>query len=156
MKENVFDVLMYLFENYFYEEANIDPDRESLEAELSQVGFGQPEVTKAFDWLDALSDSRHLPNVAAATATRVFTDSECQRLDLECRGFLVFLEQAGILTGASRELVIDRVMALEDDGLDLDTLKWVILMVLFSQPDQEEAYVWMESLLFESPAQLLH
>lgn len=156
MKENVFDVLMYLFENYFYEEASMDPDRESLEAELSQAGFGRPEVTKAFDWLDALSDSRHLPSVTAASASRVFTDSECQRLDVECRGFILFLEQAGILSGSSRELVIDRVMALDDEPIDLDALKWVILMVLFSQPDQEEAYVWMESLIFESPAQLLH
>jgi len=156
MKENVFDVLMYLFENYFYEEASVDPDRESLEAELSQAGFERPEVTKACDWLDALSDSRHLPNFSAPTATRVFTDSECLRLDLECRGFLVFLEQAGILSSSSRELVIDRVMALDDEPIDLDALKWVILMVLFSQPDQEEAYVWMESLIFESPTQVLH
>jgi Smg protein len=86
----------------------------------------------------------------------VFTDSECLRLDLECRGFLVFLEQAGILSSSSRELVIDRVMALDDEPIDLDALKWVILMVLFSQPDQEEAYVWMESLIFESPTQVLH
>ncbi|MDN5850738.1 MAG: DUF494 domain-containing protein, partial [Nitrococcus sp.] len=40
--------------------------------------------------------------------------------------------------------------------IDLDTLKWVILMVLFNQPGQEKAYAWMENLVFENPAHPLH
>jgi len=86
----------------------------------------------------------------------MFAEQEVSRLDVECRGFLMFLEQAGILTPASRELVIDRLMALDEDEIDLDTLKWVVLMVLFSQPGQEEACAWMENLVFESAAQYLH
>jgi Smg protein len=157
MKENVFDVLMYLFENYFYDPES-DPDRASLESELSEAGFSKVEVRKAFEWLDGLAESRDLPAPGSAgrLAVRVFTEQECARLDAECRGFLLFLEQAGILAPISRELVVDRVMALEDDEIDLDTLKWVILMVLFSQPGQEEAYAWMENLIFDSPTQYLH
>jgi Uncharacterized protein conserved in bacteria len=62
----------------------------------------------------------------------------------------------GILTPASRELVIDRVMALQEDEVDLDTLKWIILMVLFKSPGEEEAFASMENLLFEGPTELLH
>lgn len=157
MKENVFDVLMYLFENYFYNEEEPDPDRDSLESELFEVGFTQKEIRKAFDWLDGLADTRNLPADGIRTGSiRLYTDEEMTKLDRECRGFIMFLEQAGILTGASRELVIDRLMALDAEDIDLDTLKWIILMVLFSQPGQEEAYAWMENLVFDSPVQFLH
>ena len=157
MKENVFDVLMYLFENYFYNEEELEPDRDVLASELSDAGFTRGEIHKAFRWLDGLAESRELPAEGAPDrAVRVFADVELGRLDVECRGFLLFLEQAGILTPASRELAIDRLMALDDEEIDLDTLKWVVLMILFSQPGQEEACAWMENLVFESAAQFLH
>ena len=43
-------------------------------------------------------------------------------------------------------------MALSSDALDLTDLKWVILMILFNHPGQEEAYAWMEDLLFDDTA----
>jgi Smg protein len=39
MKENVLDLLMYLFENYIYEEPDSTPDRESLSDSLEEAGF---------------------------------------------------------------------------------------------------------------------
>lgn len=158
MKENVFDVLMYLFENYMEGEVESEPDRESLKVELQEAGFPQGEVNKAFEWLDGLStrrevDATHPP---ADQSIRLFTKKEAEKLDLECRGFLLFLEQSGILTPASRELVIDRVMALETEEIDLEQLKWVVLMVLFNQPGEEVAYAWMEDLVFDKALGSLH
>ncbi|MEM6936394.1 MAG: DUF494 family protein, partial [Pseudomonadota bacterium] len=63
MKENVLDVLMYLFENYMYDEPDDDPDRASLESSLSEAGFSDREINKAFDWLDGLASQRHLPEM---------------------------------------------------------------------------------------------
>ncbi|WP_440996754.1 DUF494 family protein [Arhodomonas sp. SL1] len=158
MKENVFDLLMYLFENYFYNEDEPQPDRDSLTSELTDIGFSRSEIRKAFDWLDELANSRDLPAVAtnASRCVRVFAPREQERLDTEMRGFLLYLEQVGILAPHSRELVIDRVMALGDEEIDLDTLKWVVLMVLFSQPGEEEAFASMENLVFDGPNQLIH
>ena len=159
MKENVFDVLMYLFENYIYnDDDEPEPDRESLESELFEAGFQPLEISKAFDWLDALATTREFPEGALehGRSIRVYTDEETIKLDGECRGFLLFLEQVGILTPASREVIIERMMALEDDEIDIETLKRVTLMVLFDQPGQEEAYAWMENLLFDSPMHLVH
>ena len=62
------------------------------------------------------------------------------RLDTDVRGYLMYLENVRILSGAQRELVIDRLMALEADEIDIEQVKWVVLMVLFSQPGQESAY----------------
>ena len=39
MKETILDVLLYLFENYFYEDPDAVRDRESLQAGLIQAGF---------------------------------------------------------------------------------------------------------------------
>ena len=52
MKENVFDVLMYLFENYMDEDPEVDQDQEALTSELTQAGFPKGEIRKAFSWLE--------------------------------------------------------------------------------------------------------
>jgi Smg protein len=159
MKENVFDVLMYLFENYYMDDdGDPGPDRESVQIELMNAGFPTTEVKKAFEWLDGLSHQHNdrLPAPQTGRSIRLYSGLEMERLDMECRGFLMFLEQAGILSADSRELVIDRVMALDTEELDLNQLKWVILMVLFNQPGQEAAYAWMEDLLFENATDSLH
>ena len=74
----------------------------------------------------------------------------------EARGFLSFLEQHGILDAGQRELVVDRAMALDQDEIDLDDLKWVVLMVLFNQPGSEAAYAWMETQMFDGEDEALH
>src|SRR5690606_39970787 len=58
MKESILDVLLYLFEHYFSEDADLVRDRDSLQAGLLQAGFSPAEISKAFDWLDALADQR--------------------------------------------------------------------------------------------------
>jgi len=37
-----------------------------------------------------------------------------------------------------------------DVELELDQLKWIIMIVLYSQPGEENAYAWMENLIFET------
>ncbi|MEX0374772.1 DUF494 family protein [Spiribacter pallidus] len=157
MKENVFDILMYLFEHYFHDAVQVDPNRDDIEAELLGAGFTRSRVHDALNWIDALAEHRSMPELGhGPTALRVYTPAETMRLDADCQGFILYLEQIGILTPGNREVVIDRLMALDEGPIDLDTLKWVVLMVLFSQPGQEEACAWMENLLFESPNPVTH
>jgi Smg protein len=159
MKETILDVLLYLFENYFYDDPDAVRDRDSLQAGLIQAGFSPSEVSKAFDWLDELARQRPSADPspdAARGPVRIYADVEEARLDAECRGFLMFLEHNGILDGVQRELVVDRVMALDQEEIDLDDLKWVVLMVLFNQPGQEAAFAWMESHMFENEGEPLH
>ena len=92
----------------------------------------------------------------AKRSIRMFSEAEMSRLDTECRGFILFLEQMGVLTPASRELAIDRAMALENEYFDIEQMKWVILMVLFNQPGEEAAYAWVEDLVFDTMASGLH
>jgi Smg protein len=90
------------------------------------------------------------------SSLRLFSSQELERLDADCRGFLLFLEQAKVLNSHERELVIDRIMALESDDIDLQQLKWVVLMVLFNQPDKEAAITWMEDIVMDDINANLH
>jgi len=157
MKENVFDVLMYLFENYYMDDDSpVTPDRESVHQELSQAGFPTLEIDRAFLWMEGLASEPNPPVSQSEYSLRLFSNREMERLDSSCRGFILFLEHMGVLTPASRELTIDRAMALENEDFDLDQLKWVVLMVLFSQPGQEQAYERMEDLVFEERRDAMH
>jgi Uncharacterized protein conserved in bacteria len=49
---------------------------------------------------------------------------------------LFTLERLGILSPQQREIVIERMLALDADELDTEQLKWVVLMVLSSHRDR--------------------
>jgi Smg protein len=150
---------MYLFETYMDNEFEMYSDHEMLKLELVDAGFTHNEVDKAFAWLEGLATlksdfSRGLPG--AKRSIRIFNVREHKKLNVECRGFILFLEQLGVLNSHNRELVIDRVMALEGDEIDLRELKWVVMMVLFNQPGLEAAYAWMEDQVFDDFAPVPH
>ncbi len=153
MSETVLDVLMYLFETYSDQdfEQQPEPDQDVLREELLQAGFGEPEVDHALDWLEGLGARQDEPFTIspAERSVRLFNAFELSRLDADCRGYILYLEQIGILTPVQRELVIDRLVALGPGDIDVDQVKWVVLMVLFSQPGQETAFARMEDLVFE-------
>ncbi|MGZ8957942.1 MAG: DUF494 domain-containing protein [Methylosarcina sp.] len=155
MKENIFDVLMYLFENYMEDEIETLPDSDVIRTELMEAGFDQLEVNKAFDWLESLSMQRTIrPTVTSAF--RIFCPEEKEKLDLDCLNFIMFLEHSGILNSANREIVIDRVMALENEEISIEKLKWIVLMVLLSQPDEEIAFSRMEDIVYDLVPTYLH
>lgn len=160
MKENVLDILMYLFENYMDDGPEFHPDQETLTTELTQAGFPKGEINKAFSWLEGLSNQRERHTTTLfkgdASSLRYFTPQELEKLNTEARGFLLFMEQSGLLDTSTRELVIDRVMALDMEEITVDQLKWVVLMVLFNQPGQEHAFTLLEDLVFDEMQGHLH
>lgn len=161
MKETLLDVLLYLFENYFYDDPDAVRDRDSLQAGVIQAGFTPAEVSKAFDWLDALAAQRVVLQTehdddSAPGPVRLYAEQEMERLDVDCRGFLMFLLDNGILDITQHECVVERAMALDQDEVDLEDLKWVVLMVLFNQPGHEAAFAWMESFMFQDEGEPVH
>ncbi len=155
MKENIFDVLIYLFENYLDDDIDLLPDSEGIKTELLQAGFEQSEVNRAFDWLEALAEQNYIkPGISSAF--RIFSPQEETKLDLECRNFLLFLQHSGILTATTREIVIDRALAIENEKLTLEELKWTVLLVLLSQSDDDVAFSRMEDIVYDLTPALLH
>jgi len=157
MKESVLDILIHLFENFLDAEDDSAPSRDALKQELDQAGYPEADIERALAWLESLvAAPDRAMNEGTARAVRVFSGQEQVRLDTDVRGYLLHLENLGILSAAQREVVIDRLLALEAEELDIEQLKWVVLMVLFSQPGQENAYQRMEDLVFDERRDAMH
>lgn len=168
MNGTVLDILIYVFDRYMLDETPDVPEREELARDLESAGFGQANVERALDWLADLAGERNRPALLRGTASegdepasaipslRIYTPQELARLTVDCRGLLLSLEQVGILSAQQREIVIDRLLALDAEDFDLEQVKWVILMVLSSQPGQEQACARMEDLVFDTPESAAH
>jgi Smg protein len=156
MKETVLDVLMYLFESFVDSEDDPEPNRNELKEDLERAGFGDRQIERALDWLDALNTTEVVRTAPQSAAMRIFDSAETEKLDARARGYLLQLEQIGILEPAQRELVIDRLLALDNEEIDVEQTKWVVMMVLFSQPGQQDAYAQMEDLVFADDSTWVH
>ena len=158
MKESVLDILIYLFDHYTEQEFEIIPNQKDLKSQLNQAGFADIQIDKAIDWLEGLAAKKDEldTSIVCSKSTRLFSDIENEKLDVECKGFLIYLEQSAVLDYEDRELVIDRVMALETEIIELQQLKWVVLMVLFNRPDKEAAFAWMEDIILDEVSTVVH
>jgi len=152
----MFEVLVYLFENYF--EADIHPDQDTLERELSAAGFDQEDIESAFDWFSTLEHMtrEHDADTGYESAgLRIYVEEENRKISAEGRSFLMFMEQAGVLQASQRELVIDRAMALPDTTVTLEKTKWIVLMSLWKQ-DKANDYLFIADAIFGDEHPTLH
>jgi Smg protein len=148
----MFDVLVYLYENYWRPDAC--PDHDQLSRKLTAVGFESDEIQEALHWLDDLADSAEGYKVEQSTdSVRLYTDRELDSLGETSVGFVSFLEAAGVLPPPMREMVIDRAMAVGGTPLDLDDMKVIILMVFWSLGEEPDALILDE--LFVAPEERL-
>ena len=157
LENTVFDILVYVFDHYMFEELPVSAERGDLARDLEIAGFRGANVERALDWLADLADERERPGLKAnERAFRLYSSEEATRLDSSCQGLLLSLERGGILSATQREIVIDRLLALDTEELDLEQVKWVVLMVLSCQPGEEAACERMEDLVYALPEQVPH
>ena len=160
MKEGVIDVLMYIFSSYADQDENLPEDRDGIESDLRGAGFEQLEIVKAFEWLDGLTPNEDVPDAnQSSLSTRIFAPEESARLAYNAQGFLLFLEQSGVLTPKLREMVINRLMALEcDSEIDVEEVKWVVMMVLFNSGEEQDENTLMhyEDIVFADQPAVFH
>jgi Smg protein len=158
---SVLKVLIYVYDHYMLADSADVPERHRMLQDLQQRGFSVSEVVHAMEWLSALvGDQRAAPVPADGEANgaglRVFADGELTRLSPDCRAFLMLLDRQHVLTPRQRELVIDRALALDVDEVDVEQLKWVVLLVLSSQPGQELAFARFESVMSAAGGPVRH
>ena len=160
MKENILDILIYLFENYMFDSGEFEPDQETLITELSQAGFDHFMIDQAFDWLENLATLTE-QNSSEGTrhscgGIRYYSADELELINVETRGLILKLEQCGVLDHASREMVISQLTALGAQSIDLEHVKWVILMVLSNYSDGEGVTELTESLVLDGLQSCAH
>ena len=144
----MFDILVYLFENYAG--PGVFPEMSVLTRKLTAVGFEEEEVSAALEWLAGLGETAACAGETNPPATsrslRVYTGGELAHLPVECRSFLLYLEELGAIDVARREEIIEGALALEDDDVSLAQLKIIALMVLWRQHSSIES---LDALLLE-------
>lgn len=155
-EESVLTVLMYLFHHHMDRHQSIDLNDSRLLDELKLAGFHAHIIGKAFRWLHGLVSFNEGVEQSSPLAFRVFNDEERQLLDESCRSFIISLENQGILTPFTREVVIHQALALVNERADVNLIKWVTLMVLFNLPDCEEALAHMEFLVLTDAFDAVH
>jgi len=150
----MFEVLVYLYENYWRPDAC--PDHDQLTRKLSAVGFETDEIQEALSWLDGLAETAQAyAGEQSSTAMRVYSAAEVERLGEDSIGFVSFLESAGVLPPTMREMVVDRASAVGESPLALEDLKVIVLMVFWSLGEEPDALILDE--LFVAPEdRLIH
>jgi len=170
----MFDVLVYLYENYWRPDAC--PEAPQLRRKLSAVGFDNDEIQDALRWLDGLargvesveesaevgsgSPATALPEGAAVprsgqASMRIYTEEEAEVLGETSIGFISFLESAGVLPPPMREMVIDRATAVGVGRLELEDLKVIVLMVFWCLGQEPDALI-LDELFVDPEDRLIH
>ena len=150
----MFDVLVYLYENYWRPDAC--PDHDQLTRKLSSVGFESEEIQEALTWLDGVAvAAQSYTGAQSANSLRVYSPAEQEHLGEASIGFISFLESAGVLPPPMREMVIDRASAIPGGPLDLEDLKIIVLMVFWSLGEEPDALI-LDELFVAEEDRLIH
>jgi Smg protein len=150
----MFDVLVYLYENYWRPDAC--PEPKQLSRKLSAVGFEPEEIQDALRWLDGLATSAEsCTGSPVQSSMRIYTAQEREILAEDSVGFITFLESAGVLAAPMREMIIDRAMAVGNGPMELEDLKIIVLMVFWSLGEEPDALV-LDELFVDSDERVIH
>lgn len=166
--EAMFEVLVFVYENYWRGDACPEPAQ--LGRKLSAVGFDADEIEAALDWLGGLHHAAQgiLPDdetgddatlsldlTTTSDALRVYSVAEQEHLGAESLGFVHFLETAGVLPAPMREIVLDRAMAAQGGPVSLADLKIIVLMVYWSFGTEPDALL-LDELCQDASARVAH
>ena len=150
----MFDVLVYLYENYWRPDAC--PEPKQLRRKLSAAGFEREEIQDALRWLDGLASSAQACTGAPVPESmRIYTDAEHEVLGEASIGFIMFLESAGVMPAPMREMVIDRALAVGGGPMELEDLKIIVLMVFWSLGEEPDALI-LDELFVDSEDRVIH
>jgi Smg protein len=138
----MFDILVYLVENYFHNGQL--PDTETITKRLSAAGFEDDDISEALTWLSGFGQPDETDSNYAfdqSRGFRIYADEELTNLTVEARGFIIFLQDSDIISAPQRELIIERVLALPETSVDLERIKLIVLMVLWNQQQSVDSLV---------------
>lgn len=151
----MFDILLFLFESYF--DAGSYPESDRLSVKLSAAGFEDDDIQQALVWLSDLQQLNRAdyPESINHSGLRCYSDFELQRICADGLHFIAFWEQSKFITPVEREMIIDRVIALDRENLPLDKVKLIALMVLWNQHEDLDPML-IEDLLTPADSAQLH
>jgi len=159
MKEPLLEVLIYLFDQYAGNEFDRKDYPDKITPEMSTSGFHPEELEQALRWLDDLNHLMgNFENISriSGQSVHIYSKEEWRRFTQRSISYLLCLEQSGIVDPVSRELIIDRSMALEEPKIDVHEIQWVGLLVLSSEYEKKQQLLRMEDLVFHGYSEWKH
>lgn len=149
-EERLLDILMYLFEICADQEAMFYKDSQTISQEMIQAGFHPHEINEVMHWLHALTDMSEsilLDTENIQKSFHAYTKKECMKIDMEARNYLLYLERIKVIDVRTRELIIDRAMAIEKDVVTLSDIKWIAFMILYKNPYYQQQQLQLLAML---------
>ena len=152
----MFEVLVFMFENYFAHHAM--PDADVMGQELSAAGFEQTDIDGAFDWYDEMKHRLTQPDIKYShqySGMRVFSETELKKINTESIGFVLFLQQANVINDMERDLIVDRAMALKQQEITVEEMRWITMIALWNE-GREKDYLFVEDAFFNPRGLTIH
>jgi len=157
----MFEVLVYMFENYI--DTQFRPDQPTLSKELFAAGFDENDINGAFNWfsqLEVLSSDASASHFSNNASTRIFTELELKKITGQAIGFVLFLEQTKILNTQQREFIFELAMNLPQLSITVEEMRWIVLMMTWSGrkkgQDKTKDYLFIEDALLNREHITLH
>lgn len=152
----MFEVLVFMFENYFAHHAM--PDADVMGQELSAAGFEQTDIDGAFDWYDEMKYRLTQPDIKYShqySGMHVFSETELKKINTESIGFVMFLQQANVINDMERDLIVDRAMALKQQEITVEEMRWITMIALWNE-GREKDYLFVEDAFFNPRGLTIH
>ena len=137
--------LLYVFENCIRSHEGMPVNFNNVEHDLSGAGFPLEQIEHVRIWLEDYAHELHTSTYhGQQCGARVFSEKEYRVLGTQAINTLISLEQNGILNARTREIVVSRLLALKEATILAYHVRCVVLFVLFSYPEGEEALSKMD------------
>ena len=153
----MFDLLVYMFEKYLSSKNNLDFANMTLE--LEAAGYDNKDIESALDWFTELKEMSEKISQSHSSKLndklRIYTDKEKEKFSFDGLGFILFLEHAHVLNSVEREIIIDRAMALNQNIINIDEVRWIVMMTLWNN-GRENDYLFVEDSLYRTEQLIIH
>ncbi|MFQ5911946.1 MAG: DUF494 family protein [Nitrospinota bacterium] len=138
MRERMFHMVNLIVEHLLKENslAFYEPELAEL---LRSHGFEAEEISEALHWLHHFApggESGLKERETSGTAFRALSDEERLAFSAEAYGYLLQLQQMGMIDDSVREEVIQRALSLVEGEITRDDLRAIALLVAFHRSQQ--------------------
>ncbi len=132
MYERIIEIIAYLMSQLqatrSFDEINFD--------ELSDKGYTTTEISTAFSWLiDRMEFSDQVignDEIAQSDSFRILNERESAIMTKEAFGYLLQMQQLGLITNEHVEMVLDRSSQTGEQSISDSEMKSIIASVIFN------------------------
>lgn len=145
MRERMFHMVNLIVEHLLKESSLsfYEPEMADL---LRAHGFEADEISEALQWLHHFApggESGALEGGGSGTALRILSDEERLAFAPEAYGYLLHLQQIGLMDESMREEVIQRALSLVENEITRDDIRALALLVAFHRSQRH----WQTDLI---------